>query len=67
MYRRPDYATVRNPKEFSWSVSGSYLSCLALSGVPLRDFFLKPDACIEAYRVGREKQRQLFDPHYKSL
>jgi len=67
MYRKPDYATARNPKKFSWSASGSYLSCLALSGVPLRDFFLKPDACIEAYRVGREKQRQLFDPQDVSL
>ena len=67
MFRKPDYTTARNPKEFSWSVSGSYLSCIALSGVPFRDFFLRPDACIEAYRVGRQKQKELFDPAEVSL
>lgn len=62
MYTKPDYAALDQTK-FTWSVSGTYLSCLALSGVPIRDFFLNVDACVEVYRVGRAKQREIFDEH----
>jgi hypothetical protein len=65
MYERPDYATARARTRFSWDVSGTYLAFHTLADVPIREFFLKPEACIEAYRTGRPKVRELFGEDVK--
>jgi len=62
MHRKPDYATLRAETKFSSGASGTYLALLKLAEVPIRDFFLKPEACIEVYRVGRPKLREMFGP-----
>lgn len=62
MHLPPDYATLRDQTPFSWSVSGTYLSYLKLAGVPIRDFFLSPEAGIEVYRTGRRRVAELFGP-----
>lgn len=62
MHQPPDYGTLRRETPFEWSVAGSYLSCLKLAEVPIRDFFLQPEACIEAYRTGRRRLGELFGP-----
>ena len=59
-YIRPDYATARAEAGFSWSVRGCYLAVMKLARVPIRDFFLRPEACIQAYREGRPLLRELF-------
>jgi hypothetical protein len=46
--------------EFSWHVSASYMTLLGLTGIPIREFNLNPDACIEAYRKGRPMIRERF-------
>jgi len=56
----PDYAVLREQAGFGWSMRGTYLACLELAGVPIRDFYLQPEACIEAYRVGRPRLRELL-------
>ena len=62
MHQRPNYETLRQTGTFGWSVGGTYLAYLKLSGVPIRDFFLQPEACIEVYRTGRPRVRELFGP-----
>lgn len=62
VHQKPDYTTLRNETSFDWSVSGSYLAYLKMSEVPIQDFFLKPAACIEVYRTGRRRVRDLFGP-----
>lgn len=58
----PDYTTARADAGFSWHISGSQSALRALAGVPIRDFNLEPAACIEAYRLGRPRLRELFGP-----
>lgn len=65
MYDRPDYAVARKRTPFSWDVSGTYLAFMKMAGVPIRAFFLEPEACIEAYRTGRPKVRELFGEDVK--
>jgi len=65
VYKRPDYATARARAGFSWHVSATYLAYLKLADVPIRRFFLEPEACIEAYRVGRRKVRESFGEDVK--
>lgn len=60
MYERPDYTTAREQAGFGWSVSGSQGALRALTGVPIRDFNLDPAACIETYRRGRPRLREMF-------
>ena len=62
MYLQPDYRVLRKETPFEWSVSGSYLAYLKMAGVPIRDFFLQPDACIEVYRTGWRRVGELFGP-----
>jgi len=56
----PDYSTLRAQTGFGWSVSAAYSACLALAGVPIREFFLDPDACIEAWCTGPRKVLEMF-------
>jgi len=60
MFKQPDYETARDKAGFGWRVSAGYLAYLHMSGVPIREHFLDPDACIEMYRKGRPAVRELF-------
>ncbi len=62
MHTVPDYTTLRNPRSFSYGASACYLAFQTMGGVPLHEFFQNPDACIEAYRKGRPRVRELFGP-----
>ena len=62
MHLQPDYEALRKETPFEWNVSGSYLAYLKMAEVPIRDFFLQPDACIEVYRTGRRRVGELFGP-----
>lgn len=62
MTARPDYRTARKQAGFTWFVGGSQEALRKLTGVPIREFNLKPEACIEAYRRGRPLLREMFGP-----
>lgn len=62
MYIRPDYATAREKAGFGWYVSGSQGALRELTGVPIREFNLNPEACIETFRRGRPLLREMFGP-----
>ena len=59
-YLRPNYDTARDEAGFSWRISGCYNSALALSGVPVKEFYTKPEACIEVYKTGRARMYEMF-------
>lgn len=56
----PDYETARAERPFTWFVGSSAYALLALTDIPLGEYNLNPDACIEAYRVGRPLFRERF-------
>ena len=56
----PNYDTAREEAGFSWRISGCYNSCIALSEVPMKEFYTRPEACIEVYRTGRERMYEMF-------
>ncbi|MCC7494492.1 MAG: hypothetical protein IT204_19195 [Fimbriimonadaceae bacterium] len=58
----PNYAVLREQAGFAWSVSASVYAYLELAAVPLHDYFRRPSASVEAYRVGRARTRELFGP-----
>lgn len=60
MPHRPDYDTAREQAGFDWWVSVTVGAYRELSGVPIREFNLNPQACIETYRRGRPLARELF-------
>lgn len=60
MYTGPDYETARREAGFYYSAFGSQSAMRALSGIPIREFNLEPEACIEAYRRGRPLFREMF-------
>ena len=57
---RPDYTTARANAGFSWSVGGTQGALRTLTQPPIRDFNLKPEACIDAYRRGRPMLREMY-------
>ena len=57
---KPDYENLRSEAEFHWRASGTYLSLLALTGIPIREFNLDPSAGIELYRKGRPLHREVL-------
>ncbi len=59
-YIRPDYDSARQQAGFRWQISGCYNACIELSGVPVKDFYTRPDACIEVYRSGRARMYEMF-------
>ncbi len=59
-YIRPNYETARAKAGFGWSVSPCYHAPMALTGTSLREFNLKPEACIAAYRDGRPLMHEFF-------
>ncbi len=60
MPARPDYTSLRDPVHFGWSAYGSQGALRQLTGIPIREFNLVPEACIEAYRRGRPLLREMF-------
>lgn len=60
MTMKPDYETARAEAGFTWSVAGTQGALRELAHVPIRDFNLDPEACIQAYRQGRDLLRQRF-------
>jgi len=60
MFAKPDYETLRREAGFRWSVGSTYLALLEVTGVPIREFYLHPNACAEVYRAGRPKIREMF-------
>jgi hypothetical protein len=57
---KPDYTSARDHAGFSWSIGGSQGALRQLAAIPIREFNLKPEACIEAYRRGRPLLREMF-------
>lgn len=57
---KPDYTTARKKAGFTWHVGVAPGAYMALAGVPIRDYFLDPAACIEIYRRGRPLAREMF-------
>ncbi|OGV49952.1 MAG: hypothetical protein A2X49_00625 [Lentisphaerae bacterium GWF2_52_8] len=57
---KPDYCTLKKSKPFSWNVSSTYLALLEISGVEIKEMFLKPAAGIELYKKGRPMLREMF-------
>lgn len=62
MPHRPDYDRLRAERGFNWNVSASYGTLVGMTGVPIREFFLRPEACIEVYQRGRPMVRERFGP-----
>jgi hypothetical protein len=58
--RPTDYTTARQEAGFAWHVGVGPGAYMALAGVPIRDYFLDPAACIEIYRRGRPLAREMF-------
>jgi len=59
---KPDYKKLREQKKFNWYVAIGGSSLWTLTGIPVKDFYTNPNACIEAYRKGRHLLRELFGP-----
>jgi hypothetical protein len=51
---------LRQEAGFRWSAGSNYLVLIELSGIPIRDFYLDPDACIETHRMGRLRLQELY-------
>jgi hypothetical protein len=60
MTTRPDYTTARREAGFHWSVDSAQGALREITGTPIREFNLNPEACIEAYRRGRPLIRDMF-------
>lgn len=59
---QPDYDHARQQAGFHWSAAATQGSLREISGIPIREFNLKPPACIEAFRKGRQLTREMFGP-----
>jgi len=59
---KPDYRTLRSDRGFTWFVGTASSALWTLAEIPIRDYYLSPSACIEAYRKGRPLVRDLFGP-----
>lgn len=57
-----DYTKLRAETGFSWSVSASASALLELADIPIRDYYLDPEAGIEAYRRGVPLLHKMFGP-----
>ncbi|MBI2297682.1 MAG: hypothetical protein HYU66_01800 [Armatimonadetes bacterium] len=60
MHVRPDYDTARAEAGFGWWVGSSQDLLRELTGIPIGEFNLRPEACITAYREGRPQIRERF-------
>lgn len=60
MPHRPNYDTARQEAGFGWWAAVGVSAYRELAGAPLGRFNLEPAACIEVYRAGRQRARELF-------
>ena len=60
MIARPDYERLKKERSFGWHVGSTAYALMALTGTSLGEYNLKPEACIEVYRKGRPRFRELF-------
>lgn len=58
----PDYTTLRDDSTFNWRVASSYGALLDVTGIPIRELNLDPDAGIELYRKGRPILEDMYGP-----
>lgn len=58
---KPDYRTARPKAGFAWHVGVAPGAQMALAGVPIRDCFPDPAACIEVCRKGCPLAREVFE------
>ncbi len=58
--KKQDYRRLRSERKFSWFVGASANSLWTLAKIPVREYYLNPSACIEAYRKGSPLFRELF-------
>ncbi len=59
-YVRPDYNTAREQAGFGYAVGGTQGALREITGVPIREFNLNAESCVEAYRRGRPLLREMF-------
>ena len=62
MVYEPNYDELREKTPFQWSAGSTYLALLEITGIPIRDFFLDPEAGITLYQEGRPRLRELYGP-----
>lgn len=58
----PDYEALRKDESFDYGASACYLAYLELTGIPIRDVYLNPEAGIDLYRRGRRLAAERFGP-----
>lgn len=59
MYK-PDYNNLRDATKFSWFVNASCNALMEVTGIPIKEFNLNPDAGVEVYRKGRPIIKEIF-------
>lgn len=57
---KPDYSVARQQTAFGYWIGGSQGALREITGTPIREFNLNPQACIECYRRGRPLLREMF-------
>ncbi len=62
MVQRPNYDTARAEAGFRWHAAHSQGALREVTGIPIRDFNLHPEACIEAYKRGQPILDEMFGP-----
>ena len=60
--QRPNYEIARADAGFRWQVGSGQSPLTELTGIPFGEFNLNPKACIEAFRLGRPRLREMFGP-----
>jgi len=60
MFQKPDYDVLREEAGFSWQVGTTVYALLGLTGTPLGEYNLKPEACVEMYRKGWDLFRGVY-------
>jgi len=65
--KKPNYKILRKEKKFDWFVGVYSNSLWTLAGIPVRDYYTNPSACIEAYHKGRPLVKELFGEAMPSI
>jgi hypothetical protein len=60
MTNRPNYEGMREKAGFRWYVNGAYYSYFALTGIPIEEVNVNPDAMIELHRKGRPLFKEMW-------
>ena len=62
MISKVECKNLRDQRGFSWFVDASNTALRYLAGIPLGEFYLSAEACIEAYHKGLPLFEELFGP-----